>query len=229
MARPAVPTLPSLPVRRLLRRARRSPAAWWAAAAALALFVATQVAALDDDAAARRQAWGDAVQVVVAARPLSAGDVVGPGDMTVQQWPAAMLPDGALAEVPAGRTVVAQIVAGEAVVADRVAPTGLRGVAALIPEGHRAIAVPSSSGGFGTDVPAFAVGDRVDVLATFDVIDVDDLEASRSEPTGIVARDALVVDVTETAVTVAVLEHDTTRVAFAVARGTVTLALIGAG
>jgi hypothetical protein len=39
----------------------------------------------------------------------------------------------------------------------------------------------------------------------------------------------VVVDVGESAVTVAVDERDAARVAFAVARGTATLALLGAG
>ncbi|MBA2282806.1 MAG: hypothetical protein H0W25_16485, partial [Acidimicrobiia bacterium] len=48
-------------------------------------------------------------------------------------------------------------------------------------------------------------------------------------PTGVVAHAATVVDVGDRAVTVAVPEADAPRLAFAAARGTVTLALVGAG
>lgn len=227
MARPAVPApLPRVPFHRLLRWARRSPVAWWVAAAAVAVLAATQVAGLDDDAEARRQAWGTSVAVAVAARDLGAGAVVGPDDVTVEQWPAAVVPAGALDSVPEGRTVAAPIVAGEAVVGARVAPEGLGAVAALVPEEHRAIAVPTAAGGLGTDAPPLAVGDRVDVLATFDVIDPSG--ADGGAPTGTVTAGAMVVDVGESAVTIAVPIDEVARVAFAVARGTVTLALVGA-
>ncbi len=62
-------------------------------------------------------------------------------------------------------------------------------------------------------------GDRVDVLATFDSTE------GETEPTFPVAMGALVVDVAEEAVTVAVTPEEAPRVAFATARGTVTLAL----
>ena len=225
----ALPRLavPRIPVRRLARRARLSPATWWLAAAAVAAVATVRVGELDDAAEARRRAWGESTSVVVAARDLAAGAVVGAGDVTVEEWPAAMVPGGALAEAPIGSTVTAPVVAGEAVVAARVAPEGLSGVAALIPPGHRAVAVPGSAGGLGTDTPPLRVGDRVDVLATFDVVDPTDGSAG-SEPTGTVADGALVVDVSDDAVTLAVPAVDAARVAFAVARGTITLALVGA-
>ena len=87
---------------------------------------------------------------------------------------------------------------------------------------------PWSAGGLGTDTPPLRLGDRVDVLATFDVLDPTD-GSGGAEPTGAVADGALVVDVSDDAVTVAVPATDAARVAFAVARGTVTLALVGAG
>jgi Flp pilus assembly protein CpaB len=215
--------VPRLPLRRWARRARRSPAVWWSAAAVTAALASVQVSALDGRAAARREAWGASTPVVVAARDLETGHVVGAGDTTVQRWPLAVVPAGALAQAPAGRVVTAAMLAGEAVVGQRLAPEGLSGVAALVPEHHRAIAVPSSTAGFGTDAPPLVSGDRVDVLATFDVLDGD------APPTDAVAEGALVVDVGDGTVTVAVLEDDAPRVAFAVARGTVTLALVGAG
>ena len=206
--------VPGIVARRWARRARRSPAAWWSCAAVVAVLAVTRVGA-----------WGESRTVVVASGDLPPGHVVTLADVTVERWPVAVVPAGALADVPVGRTVTTPIVAGEAVVARRVAPDGLDGVAALLPEGHRAVAVPAAIDGFGAGVPPLAVGDRVDVLATFDVY-VDE-GGSGAEPTGVVAAEALVVDVGDGAVTVAVPERDAPQVAFAAARGTVTLALVG--
>jgi Flp pilus assembly protein CpaB len=219
-----IPDLARLPLRRWWRRARRSPLLWWSAAGVTAAIAALQVSALEQRAAAQRSSWGATELVAVAAVDLGPGDVFGPGDATVEQWPVAVVPDGALGEVPVGRVVTAPVVAGEAVVERRLAPAGLSGVAALVPEGHRAIAVPSSVGGFGSGAPPLEPGDRVDVLATFDVTD------GGSPPTAPVAEQVLVVDVDGEGgtVTVAVPTGAAPRVAFAVARATVTLALAGA-
>lgn len=222
LARP-VP-LPRIPWRRALRRARRSPAAWWLAAAAVAALAATRVGTLDDEAAAARAAWGEGVPVVVATRDLAAGEVVGADDVVVASWPPAVVPEGALAEVPAGRTVAAPIVAGEAVVGARVAPEGLSDVAALLPPGWRAVAVPAFGGGAGGDHPPLAVGDRVDVLASVDTF--DPLAHQSAE---VVAEGALVVDVRDGSVTVGVPQRVAAAVAVATTRGTITLALVGAG
>ena len=112
-------------------------------------------------------------------------------------------------------------------VAARVAPDGLAGVAALVPAGWRAVAVPSAGGGLGADARRCAVGDRVDVLATFDVLDPTDGRApSRPAPSPTAPSSSTSAT---TAVTVAVPAADAARVAFAAARGTVTLALVGAG
>jgi Flp pilus assembly protein CpaB len=115
---------------------------------------------------------------------------------------------------------------GEVLLASKLAPEGLRGVAALVPPGDRALAVPVDPGGL-----ALRLGDRVDVLATFDVAGADDTAPALptpAAPTFPVARAALVVGVGDGAVTVAVGPDEVPRVAFALARGTVALALVGA-
>jgi hypothetical protein len=66
------------------------------------------------------------------------------------------------------------------------------------------------------------VGDRVDVLATFDPGVSGD-----GEPTFAVATGAVVVHVGDDAVTVAVRQAAAPRVAYALAAGTVTLVLSG--
>jgi len=204
---------------------------------ALAAFTGLTVARLVTDASARAARLGGLVDVAVAARAVDAGEVVRAADVASRRLPASVLPDGPLATSPAGRVALVPLVAGEVLLAARLAPEGLRGVAALVPAGQRALAVPVDPGGL-----ALRVGDRVDVLATFDVAgDGGDTGAAAPAdegaagtpvaapaPTFPVARAALVVGVGDEAVTVAVRPDEVPRVAFALARGTVALALAGA-
>ena len=137
--------------------------------------------------------------VVVARHRIAMGDVIEPDAITTQSWPAALVPVGAIERSPVGRTVVATIEPGEAVIAARLAPEGLSGVAALVPPGWRALAIP-----VGPAVVALAVGDRVDLIAGFDVATASADQA----PAFTVAENAIVVAVDEQRVTVAVRERD---------------------
>ncbi|MGH9185087.1 MAG: Flp pilus assembly protein CpaB [Acidimicrobiales bacterium] len=199
-----------------LRGMAERPALWWSVAGLLALTTAGLVLAAYAQADAARRQWGDTRAVVVATVPLSAGQVIEAGAVERQELPVGLVPDDALIEVPVGRTATAPIVAGEVLVAARVAPSGVHGPAALVPPGWRAVAVPVGLGS-----PALVVGDRVDVLATFLT------EASESPPTFPVAEEALVVDTGDDAITVAVPAEEVARLAFALTSGTVTLALRG--
>jgi Flp pilus assembly protein CpaB len=198
-------------------RLRRSPLPFWLLSLALAGLTGLTVARLVDEAATRAAELGGLVDVPVAARPVAAGRTLRDGDVAVRRLPAALLPRGRLARAPAGRVAVVPLAAGEVLLAAKLAPDGLTGVAALVPPGHRALAIPVDPGGL-----ALNPGHRVDVLATFDAATP---EAPDPEPTFPVATDALVVDAGDEAVTVAVTPTQAARVAFALARGTVTLAL----
>jgi Flp pilus assembly protein CpaB len=162
-----------------------------------------------------RHRWGDERTVVVATATIAIGQVITADDVRIDVWPAGVVPDGAATDV-VGRTATAAIERGEAVVAARLAPHGLTGIAALVPPGSRAIAVP-----VGPKVVALQVGDRVDLIAGFDV---GATEAGQA-PTITVARGATVVAIDEDRVTVAVDEADVSRVAFAIITGTVVPAL----
>lgn len=202
-------------------RLRRSALAFWLAAVIVALGSGVVVSRLVGEAAARAARLGGLVEVPVASRPVEAGAVVRASDVSVVALPADAVPRGPVARSPAGRVAVVPLVPGEVVLASKLAPEGLRGVAALVPRGRRALAVPADAGGL-----ALRVGNRVDVLATFDVAG-DSSAAAPAEPTFAVAQGALVVDAGEDGVTVAVSPEEAPRVAFALARGTVTLALAG--
>jgi len=192
---------------------RRHPLLSGAAAVALTVVTAITLVQAFARADAARRAWGTTEPVLVARRHLSTGDEIEAADVAVRAWPVGLLPDGAVTgtvDAVVGRTVVARIEPGEVVVTSRLAPDGLHGVAALVPLGWRAIAIPTGAG-----TVALAVGDRVDLVAAVD----------ESRPAAVLASDALVVDVSEQAITVAVPAADAPAVAFGVAAGTVLPAL----
>jgi Flp pilus assembly protein CpaB len=116
--------------------------------------------------------------------------------------------------------VTAPIVGGEVVSSTRIAPDGVDGLAALVPAGRRAVAVPTGGTGLRVDV-----GDRVDVLGTSDGATYGD-DSSRSST--VLAAGAVVLAVGDAAVTVAVDRDDAPVLARALAAGTPVLALAGA-
>ena len=159
---------------------------------------------------------GRTTSVAVVVRAVAAGETIGPGDVELASRPVAHLPRDAVTDDPIGVTVTQALHPGEVVVADRLAGDGRAGPAALVPEGWRAVAVPV------VDAPVpTRPGDLVDVIASFDPTLVE------RDPSLVVAADAVVVDVTEDAVTVAVPRSRVTQVAFALTNGIVTLALVG--
>jgi Flp pilus assembly protein CpaB len=195
---------------------RCRPSAYWAVALALALVTALVVTRAVGRAEAHAARLGGLRAVAVATATLPAGATIGPGDAEVRRLPAALVPPGAVEAVPDGSVVAATVHEGEVLLDDRLAPAGTSPLAAGLPPGTRAVAVPVD----GAALPV-EPGDVVDVLATFD----RDL-ADGAEPTVAVAREAVVADVTEGSVVVAVTPGQAPRVAFAVAAGAVALAVV---
>jgi Flp pilus assembly protein CpaB len=199
---------------------RRSPSRLgrWVLAAGLALCAAAVVGDLAGAAADTVAGLGVTRRVVVARHDLEPGQVVADADVGWQARPRAELPDSAIDGDVVGRVVTAPIVAGEVVSTRRLAPDGVRGLAALVDEGDRAMAVPIEGTGLHVQV-----GDRVDVLAPDPADDV----LGRRRSAAPVADDALVIDVTDTAVTLAVAETEAADLAGALGRGVPVLALVG--
>lgn len=200
-----------------LRRLSRSPLFFWFVVAVLALLTAGVVGRLVGRARADAARFGSLRTAAVASRPLDLGAVVRASDLELRTVPAAFLPEGwvASADEAVGRTVIAPVGRGEPVLRADLAPWGLRGVAALLPPGGRAVAVPT-----GAASPVVHAGDVVDVLATFDA-----REAAGGDPTFAVAVGALVLDAGAEAATVAVTTAEASKVAYAVAHGAVSLAV----
>ncbi len=183
---------------------------------ALALLTTLVVSRAVGRAEADAARLGGLRPAAVARVTLPAGATVGPGDTEVRSLPAALVPPGAVAAPPEGSVVSSTVHEGEVVLGSRLAPAGTSALAAALPPGTRAIAVPVDPASLPVEQ-----GDVVDVLATFDP-DV----AEGADPTVAVAREAVVVDVGEAGVVVAVTPGQAPRVAFAAAAGAVALAVV---
>jgi Flp pilus assembly protein CpaB len=165
-------------------------------------------------AAAARDRWGVLRPAVVVTHDVEAGARLAGRDTEVRLLPGALVPRDAMRSMRAGAVAAVDLRAGEVVRPTRLAGYGRSVVATRLPRGTRGVAVPA-----GTGLP-LAVGDHVDVLATFDETAADD-----GAPTFAVAVNALVVHVDRDAVTVAVTDRAAPRVAYALAAGAVTLVL----
>jgi pilus assembly protein CpaB len=110
------------------------------------------------------QAAPSSTKAIVAAHDLDLGTVIKDSDLKIEPWPGA-LPENAIlkSEDIIGRGVTTAIYRGEPILENRLAPKGAGGgLAAMIPEGMRAVAVRVNDviGVAGFVVP----GMRVDVL-----------------------------------------------------------------
>ena len=215
---------PTLPVRLphrydvalALRRRPRARRAVVVALAALCGIAVTGVVQRAEQAAA---AWGSSVPVLVATEDLQPGERLDGTNTRVEPRPRPLVPPGALSGLPDGGRLAEAVYAGEPIREERLTSAGLSAVAARLPAGTRAIAIPVAPG----LVPSLALGDRVDVLVALPA------EAAGDGPPGFtLATNVLVVDVSETAVTIAVPADAAPRIAVAFGTGAVTLALVGA-
>lgn len=200
-------------------RLRRDPRLWWAAVLTVALTGGWLVSSVVAGAERAQGEWGSRARVLVVTRYLEAGDTLQPRDVRMVAWPAALVPAGALRDVPDEAVLRSAVFEGEVLVAGRIAPDGLVGVAAKLPGGTRGIAIPVEPG----TAPPLTVGDHVDVLVALPP------DAAGDGPPGFtVAADVVVVAVDEASVTVAVSRAVAPRIAVALGAGAVTLALVGA-
>jgi Flp pilus assembly protein CpaB len=205
------------PRRRIAVILRRHPIVFWVltSLAAGSTFLVVHTAL--DAAAEGAGAYGSLVPVAVARTDLAPGAVVGAADTEVAALPMSLVPDGALEVEPVGRVVRHPIVAGEAVVLQRLAPEGSVGVAALLAPGERAVAIPLP-----VHRAPLQVGQLVDVLAT-----TDPGTALGRNPTSVVAEGAVVVAVDDAGITVAAEADDSVRIATALAHAVVSVAVSG--
>lgn len=207
--RPSAPLSP-VALWRARRALRRRPLLWWVAVIGLSLAAGLLVEGGLAQAQADARRFGAPVRVAVARVDLPPGAMAGPETVELRPWPSALVPEGALRRVPDDLVVTQPVLGGEPLVESRVGSGG------LVPEGRRALALPTGPGALGV-----RAGDRVDVLATFDPL----IAPEAGDLTDTVARAAVVVAVRARAVTVAVTEEEVPRVALALSQATITLAL----
>ena len=109
------------------------------------------------------------VPVVVAVTDVARGAVLGPDSITIRAFPKKLVPAGALGklEEATGRTTLGLIAGGEMLLEAKLAPKGTKGgIAALIPNGMRAIAIQIPN--VATGVAGFVLpGNKVDVLISY--------------------------------------------------------------
>jgi Flp pilus assembly protein CpaB len=190
----------------------------------LAIVTGLVVVSLVSSAEAARQRWGRARPVAVATRDLAPGDVVDGSAVEVRRLPEAAVTPDALGEPPSGSVVRQPVAAGEPLVPERLAPQGLTGVAALVPVGYRAVAIPIGP----LAAPPLTTGDLVDVLAVVAAAVEEPALARGDQPSFPLVEAAMVVDVGEQSIAIAVPEADAPRVAWVLTNGSIVLALAGA-
>lgn len=158
--------------------------------------------------------WGAVRVVVVAAQPVGPGHVLTAADLALRPVPVVLVPGRGVASVSAavGRTVRRAVVVGAPVDPDLLTPSPVGNLAARTGPRRRAIAIPVSGPGLRLEA-----GDTVDVLSSSD----------GSGATEVAVAGAVVLSVTDRAVTVAVDADAAPRVAGALATRSVTLALRG--
>jgi Flp pilus assembly protein CpaB len=198
---------------------RREPRLWWIVVLASAAAIGLAVSHLLGTVEATRRAWGTTEPVLVLRHDVRAGGRLSAPDVERVDFPAGLAPAGALDELPDGAVARVDLAAGEPLLPRRLAGRDLSPLAAALPPGTRAVAIPTEPG----TAPPLGAGDRVDVLVVVAV------EAAGDGPPGFaIATDALVVAVDDDAVTIAVERDEAPRVAAALGVGAVTLALVGA-
>lgn len=213
----------------MLHRLLRSPRVFWTLAVVMALVTGLTSASLLGAARRRSMLYGPLLDVVVASRRVEAGATVASDDMRIVAVPATLVPSGVVDGPGAvlGRTVVVPLLPGLAVLHANLAPDGLKGLAAQLSTGSRAVAIPRDPSSVPTEP-----GDLVDVLVVGDryvppPTATGSVEQYRQGAV-VVARAAPVLAVGPEAVTVAVAETEARLVAQALAEGVVTLVVTGA-
>ena len=117
-----------------------------------------------DRVEAMHPAVGQAVETVTAAADLARGTLLSAEMLRASSVPEEFVPPGAVGDAASivGRVLTADVDTGEILTRSRLAEPRIGPVAALVPEGLRAVVVPS-----GLPPDTLRTGDRVEVYATY--------------------------------------------------------------
>ncbi len=117
-----------------------------------------------DRVEAAHPAVGPQVPVVIAASDLARGTVLSDAMLKPSSLPRTFVPSGAIRDPASlvGRVLTADIEAGEVITRSRLSQPQVGPIAALVPDGLRAVTIPG-------DVPEGTIkaGDRVEISATY--------------------------------------------------------------
>lgn len=182
---------------------------------------------------ALRPAVGTPVATVTAATDLARGTLLSEDMLHASSVPEEFVPPGAVGDATSivGRVLTADVEAGEILTRSRLAGTEVGPVAALVPEGLRAVVVPS-----GVPPGTLRAGDRVEVYATYGggrphtELVASDLEVVRILAEGTASAGAIGGTTTADAGVALVLLVDAdaaARVAYARAFGQLQIAILG--
>lgn len=208
----------SVPVSRRRRRTRtplrvrlRSPIVYWSVVGLVAVTTVASIERAQRDLDRRAAALGPTTRVVVATADHHAGDRLDRSDVERRAVPRSIVPADALVDPPDDRRLRTDVSAGEVLTSGRFAPGRPSAVAARIPAGWHAVAVPLPPAAL-----ALHRGDHVDLLA---------LGATGSSE--VIVDGGLIIDSADATVTVALPTDAVADVADAVLAGTLTVALTG--
>jgi hypothetical protein len=166
------------------------------------------------DAAA--SAWGQRRTVPVATSDLEPGRVITTADITFVDRPIAVVPND-VAVSPIGRSVTRSIARDEVVLERRLAGGSATGPASQLDENSLAFAIPSDA-----STPPTRIGDHVALYAPSEVVATS---TRASGPASRIAARAVVIAVSEEAITVGVVIAEASAVAKALLSASVIIAL----
>lgn len=107
---------------------------------------------------------GPEVAVVIAANDLTRGTVLSEAMLQQSSLPQAFVPPGVIRDLASlgGRVLTADIEAGEVITRSRLSEPAVGPIAALVPDGLRAVTIPG-----GVPQGTLKAGDRVEIYATY--------------------------------------------------------------
>jgi len=188
----------------------------WSITAAVALCSLAWTVSTVNSADAAATAWGQRRTVPVATSDLEPGRVITNADITFVDRPIAVVPND-VAESPIGRLVTRSIARDEVVLERRLSGGSATGAASQLAENSLAFAIPSDAG-----TPPIRIGDHVALYAPSEVIATS---TRASGPASRIADRAVVIAVSEEAITVGVVIAEASAVAKALLSASVIIAL----
>lgn len=179
---------------------RRYPVAWWVAMTMVSVLTGISVFGSISRSHAAAERLGNLVLVTVAAKPLTAGEMVTADEISRESWPQQLLPQDSLEPSPVGKVIAANVPTGVPLTSTFFAERAVGGPAARLRPGERGIAIPVVA-----DTPTLTIGDWIDLYASD--------PSSSSGPADVVATGLRIVDVRSDAIIAAGPEADVRAVA----------------